>query len=131
MSLRWSASPIPRAAAQELEHCFWPSPCVENGSTSGVSEQDSPTSNCAHCEKQLSKDVVAKPTSNAELMERKDRALAIWVKPKLVVEVFYQGFGGQGLLRQPAFKTLRADKTPADLLVEDKDRKRSSRAKKT
>lgn len=81
--------------------------------------------------KELNKDVVAKPTSNAELMERKDRALAIWVKPKLVVEVFYQGFGGQGLLRQPAFKTLRADKTPADLLVEDKDRKRSSRAKKT
>lgn len=81
--------------------------------------------------KQLSQDIVAKPSANAELMERKDRALAIWVKPRIVVEVFYQGFGGQGLLRQAAFKTLRADKTPADLVAEEKTRKRSPRAKKT
>ncbi|MGZ5165250.1 MAG: ATP dependent DNA ligase, partial [Burkholderiales bacterium] len=81
--------------------------------------------------KQLSKDVVATPSANADLMERKDHASAIWVKPKLVVEVFYQGYGGQGLLRQAAFKTLRVDKTTADLVAADKDRKRSSQAKKT
>ena len=79
--------------------------------------------------KQLSTDIVTTPSANAELMERKDRALAIWVKPRIVVEVFHQGLGGQGLLRQPAFKTLRADKTPADLAADDKDRKHT-RAKK-
>ena len=73
--------------------------------------------------KQLARDIVATPSANAELMERKDHALAIWVKPRLVVEVFHQGFGGQGLLRQPAFKTLREDKTTKDLAAEDKGRK--------
>ena len=48
-------------------------------------------------------------------MSRKDQALAIWVKPRLIVEAFYQGIGGQGLLRQPAFKTLRLDKSLKDL----------------
>jgi len=48
-------------------------------------------------------------------MSRKDQALAIWVRPKLIVEVFYQGIGGQGLLRQPAFKALRLDKSLKDL----------------
>jgi bifunctional non-homologous end joining protein LigD len=80
--------------------------------------------------KQLSQDIVATPSANAELMERKDRSLAIWVKPKLVVEVFYQGLGGQGLLRQPAFKTLRQDKTPTDLIKEDKARRASPRGKR-
>ncbi|HEV7490268.1 MAG TPA: non-homologous end-joining DNA ligase [Rhodanobacteraceae bacterium] len=79
--------------------------------------------------KQLSSDVVATPRANTELMERKDRALAIWVEPKLVVEVFYQGFGGQGLLRQAAFKTLRADKTVESLIAEDRARAKKSRKK--
>jgi len=43
-------------------------------------------------------------------MSRKDQALAIWVEPKPIVEVFYQGIGGQGRLRQPAFKAMRLDK---------------------
>ena len=64
---------------------------------------------------QLSKTVVGKPPADIRLMSRKDQALAIWVKPKLIVEVFYQGIGGQGLLRQPAFKALRADKSLKDL----------------
>jgi bifunctional non-homologous end joining protein LigD len=50
-------------------------------------------------------------------MASRDRALAIWVKPKLVVEVHYQGIGGKGLLRQPAFKALRLDKGPADVFA--------------
>jgi len=80
--------------------------------------------------KQLNDDVVTAPTANIELMERKDRALAIWVKPKLVAEVFYQGFGGQGLLRQPAFKTIRADKKPKDLAKEDSERKKPRGARR-
>jgi bifunctional non-homologous end joining protein LigD len=49
------------------------------------------------------------------LMERKDRAAAVWTRPTLVVEVFYQGLGSSGLLRQPAFKALRLDKRVRDL----------------
>jgi bifunctional non-homologous end joining protein LigD len=48
---------------------------------------------------------VSSPTADDNLMEKKDRALALWVKPRLVIEVFHQGRGGNGLLRQPAFKT--------------------------
>jgi bifunctional non-homologous end joining protein LigD len=75
----------------------------------------------------LDKDVVSKPTANDALMSNKDRALAIWVKPRLVVEVFHQGLGSQGLLRQPAFKALRDDKTPADLASEDRARGKHGR----
>jgi len=71
----------------------------------------------------LNKLVVDEPPANIALMERKDRALAIWVKPKLVLEAFHQGIGGQGLLRQPAFKTMREDKTPADLEKESGPKK--------
>lgn len=63
----------------------------------------------------LEKSVVKKATVDPGLMARKDRGLAIWVKPKLVVEVFYQGIGGKGLLRQPAFKDLRRDKSPDEV----------------
>ncbi len=72
--------------------------------------------------KQLAPTVVDKPTADFALMERKDRALAIWVRPKMVVEAFYQGIGSQGLLRQPAFKAIRTDKTPADLLGVEKSK---------
>jgi bifunctional non-homologous end joining protein LigD len=67
--------------------------------------------------KSLERSIISKPPADIELMARKDRSLAIWVKPKLVVEVFYQGIGGQGLLRQPAFKALRTDKAVSDLLT--------------
>lgn len=62
-------------------------------------------------------EVLTVPESPADttLLARKDRALAIWVKPELVVEAFHQGIGSQGLLRQPAFKALREDKNMADL----------------
>ena len=68
--------------------------------------------------RKLEKAVVRTPSADPELMAAKDRKLAIWVKPKLVVEVYYQGIGGQGLLRQPAFKALRTDKKPADVSPE-------------
>ena len=58
---------------------------------------------------------IGQTSADLTLMERKDRAEAHWTRPKLVVEVFYQGFGSTGLLRQPAFKTLRLDKTLKDL----------------
>jgi bifunctional non-homologous end joining protein LigD len=63
----------------------------------------------------LEKNVVAKDPEDLSLLPRSDRASAIWVKPKWVVEVFYQGIGGKGLLRQPAFKALREDKRLRDL----------------
>jgi bifunctional non-homologous end joining protein LigD len=65
----------------------------------------------------LEKSVVTRPSADPALMASRDRALAIWVKPKLVVEVHYQGIGGKGLLRQPAFKALRLDKGPADVFA--------------
>ncbi|MBN8884441.1 MAG: non-homologous end-joining DNA ligase [Rudaea sp.] len=64
--------------------------------------------------------IVDEPPANITLMERKDRALAIWIKPELVLEAFYQGVGGQGLLRQPAFKAFRLDKKVQDLRRESR-----------
>jgi bifunctional non-homologous end joining protein LigD len=62
----------------------------------------------------------ATPTADDGLMAKKDRMLALWVKPRLVIEVFHQGRGGNGLLRQSAFKTFRDDKTVATLAAERK-----------
>ncbi len=41
-----------------------------------------------------------------------------WVKPRLVAEVAFRGWGKEGLLRQAAFKRLRVDKSAGDLLSE-------------
>ncbi len=68
--------------------------------------------------KQLMVTRVKETSADISLMDRKDVGLALWVKPTMVVEVFYQGVGGQGLLRQPAFKTIRVDKTPTSLAAE-------------
>src|SRR5205085_1064775 len=65
--------------------------------------------------KQLQKMVIAAPAATIDRMSRVDQKLAIWVQPRLVVEAYFQGIGSQGLLRQPAFKALRPDKSPADL----------------
>lgn len=54
-----------------------------------------------------------------------DLRSARWFEPAAVVEVFYRGTGGQGLLRQPSFKALRPDKRPSDL--KDSDRGPASR----
>lgn len=63
----------------------------------------------------LARDVVDAPPVDTALLDPRERREATWVRPKLVVEVFHQGVGAQGLLRQPAFKALRRDKSPADL----------------
>lgn len=55
------------------------------------------------------------PTANDALIENSTRRKAHWVKPTIVAEVFHQGLGGQGLLRHPALKAIRADKKPATL----------------
>ncbi|MEO6953421.1 MAG: non-homologous end-joining DNA ligase, partial [Polyangia bacterium] len=41
-----------------------------------------------------------------------------WVTPRLTIEVEHHGRGNGGLLRQPSVKSLRLDKTPADLAVD-------------
>lgn len=68
-----------------------------------------------------------------------DLRSAKWFKPTFVVEVFYRGIGGHGLLRQPSLKGVRPDKSPADLKNSDRSgtadakprsaSKKSSRAK--
>ncbi|MGB3271148.1 MAG: DNA ligase D [Rhodanobacter sp.] len=40
---------------------------------------------------------------------------AHWVEPRAVAEVYYRGIGNKNLLRQPSLKTMRTDKTAADL----------------
>lgn len=39
----------------------------------------------------------------------------VWVKPELVVEVAYRGWGKEGLLRQASYQRLRDDKHPDDV----------------
>ncbi len=76
----------------------------------------------------LSDSVVDEPCADITLMDRKDRPLAIWVEPNLVVEAYFQGVGSQGLLRQPAFKALRDDKRPDDLQEPAKMKTKANRA---
>jgi bifunctional non-homologous end joining protein LigD len=44
---------------------------------------------------------------------------ARWIKPAAVAEVYYRGIGNHNLLRQPSLKTMRTDKTAADLADSD------------
>jgi bifunctional non-homologous end joining protein LigD len=55
------------------------------------------------------KPTVELPVSDPELRR------ARWFEPKMVVEVFFRGIGGNGLLRQPSLKAMRPDKSPSDL----------------
>jgi len=57
------------------------------------------------------------PPAGLDRMAPKDRRLAIWVKPELIVEVFHQGMGGNGLLRHPAFKAIRDDTSMREYLA--------------
>jgi bifunctional non-homologous end joining protein LigD len=81
--------------------------------------------------KQLASTRTDEPAADISLMEKKDVRLAHWVKPTLVVEAFYQGVGGQGLLRQPAFKAVRADKTPATLAAESASVAKAAKPRRT
>jgi bifunctional non-homologous end joining protein LigD len=49
-----------------------------------------------------------------------DLRTAKWFEPAAVVEVFYRGVGGHGLLRQASLKGLRPDKSPTDLADSDR-----------
>lgn len=50
---------------------------------------------------------------------REDGAGARWLRPEFVVDVESLGLAGQGRLRQPTYRGLRPDLTPADLLGAD------------
>ncbi len=70
------------------------------------------------------------PPADTSRMALADRKLALWVEPRLVVEVFHQGYGGLGLLRQVAFKTVRKDKRVEDLMAPTRtSRRRAAGAK--
>jgi bifunctional non-homologous end joining protein LigD len=58
-----------------------------------------------------------------------DLRTARWFDPAFVVEVFYRGTGGNGLLRQASLKGLRPDKMASDL--KDSDRVAPGRAART
>ncbi len=45
---------------------------------------------------------------------------ALWVRPKAVVEVAFRGLGAHDLLRQASFRSLRPDKSVADLTDSDR-----------
>ncbi len=47
--------------------------------------------------------------------DKRDRGDIAWLRPQLVAEVAYRGFGKDGLLRQASFQRLRIDKTPSDI----------------
>jgi bifunctional non-homologous end joining protein LigD len=61
----------------------------------------------------------AKPTVKLAAIDPLLRG-ARWVKPAAVAEVYYRGIGNKNLLRQPSLKTMRTDKTPADLANSDR-----------
>jgi bifunctional non-homologous end joining protein LigD len=61
----------------------------------------------------------AKPIANLTAIDPLLRG-ARWVKPAAVAEVYYRGIGNKNLLRQPSLKTMRIDKTPADLANSDR-----------
>jgi bifunctional non-homologous end joining protein LigD len=55
---------------------------------------------------------------------------ARWIKPAAVAEVFYRGIGNKNLLRQPSLKTMRTDKTAADLVDSDRSAGNPTSAKR-
>lgn len=64
--------------------------------------------------KRLSRSARKKPTVHVDVSDP-ELGNAVWVAPAQVAEVFHQGRGNQGLLRQPVFKTIRRDKSAEDL----------------
>lgn len=61
------------------------------------------------------RDLSAGESPFATDVPREDAAGATWVRPVLVADVESLGLGGQGRLRQPAYKGLRGDLTPDDV----------------
>lgn len=69
--------------------------------------------------KTLDKGAQATPTVHVP-PHNTDLRSAKWFKPSTVVEVFYRGIGGYGLLRQPSLKGMRPDKKAAELFDSDR-----------
>jgi bifunctional non-homologous end joining protein LigD len=55
----------------------------------------------------------------------KEEASTTWVKPKLVAEVRFTEWTGDGEMRHPAFLGLREDKKPMDVVLEKEQHRRS------
>ena len=64
--------------------------------------------------KTLTRHGATTPTVELQAVDPELRG-ALWVPPTVVAEVYYRGIGNHHLLRQPSLKTLRMDKSPADL----------------
>lgn len=69
--------------------------------------------------KRLGKGGSRTPSVHVETLDAELRA-ATWFPPRFVAEVVFRGVGGNQLLRQPSFKTLREDKTVDDLIDSDR-----------
>ena len=62
--------------------------------------------------------------------DKRDRGNIHWVRPQMVVEVAYRGWGKDGLLRQGSFQRVRVDKNVEDLRMANTTRSASRRGTK-
>lgn len=69
--------------------------------------------------KELEARVQDRPPFHANLAGKEAQGVQHWVRPELVAEVEFTGWTGDGLLRHPSFKGLRADKPPRDVRREE------------
>lgn len=63
--------------------------------------------------------------------DKRDRGNIHWLKPQLVADIAFRGWGKDGLLRQASFQRLRDDKTPEDLHIAGKKQARADTPKKS
>jgi bifunctional non-homologous end joining protein LigD len=61
----------------------------------------------------------------------KKEAATTWVKPRLVAEVRFTDWTGDGEMRHPAFLGLRNDKKPRDVVLEKEQQGPSSRTRRS
>ncbi|MCX6396181.1 MAG: non-homologous end-joining DNA ligase [Propionibacteriales bacterium] len=68
---------------------------------------------------ELLRDRVVDESPFSEPLGRLDTAGTVWVRPDVIVDVQYLTVTNDGRLRQPAYRGVRADLTPADLTPAD------------